>query len=391
MAVTLRDALELDILKSFKVVAGKNGLSKTITSTEILDFEFVLEGQNYREKVFDGDSLVVSSLLFAKDDPSLILDAVKRLHHLNVKALAYKPVFFQEMPEEVIAYAEKHDFPILQFGHDEFFEPIITSIKELVEKDESAGLTESLFEEMLMRKFTQEESDGARDKINPLLRPEIVAVCMHIEGANEEDLREIIRKGRPDSRLSSKTFVGKCQDKLMIILSQDEKNLMRFEALFEDVKIAYGLTGKKYTIGVSNLRHISDRFDRCIHQAYWTEIVAEIEQEKAAFYKNLGIYKLIISDIHSYSIREYMETYLEPLFDDEEKDHELLHTAIEYVLSKGDAMKTAERLYCHKNTIRYRIGKVQEKLDPGANEKEFYQNLAMAVKIYLLMDKVKYA
>ena len=107
--------------------------------------------------------------------------------------------------------------------------------------------------------------------------------------------------------------------------------------------------------------------------------------------KNLGIYKLIISDIRSYSIREYMETYLEPLFDDEEKDHELLHTAIEYVLSKGDAMKTAERLYCHKNTIRYRIGKVQEKLDPGANEKEFYQNLAMAVKIYLLMDKVKYA
>lgn len=391
MAVTLRDALELDILKGFKVVAGKNGLSKTITSTEILDFEFVLEGQNYREKVFDGDSLVVSSLLFAKDDPSLILDAVKRLHHLNVKALAYKPVFFQEMPKEVIEYAEKHNFPILQFGHDEFFEPIITSIKELVEKDESAGLTESLFEEMLMRKFTQEESDGARDKINPLLRPEIVAVCMHIEGANEEDLREIIRKGRPDRRLSSKTFVGKCRDKLMIILSQDEKNLMRFKALFEDVKIAYGLTGKQYTIGVSNLRHISDRFDQCIHQAYWTEIVAEIEQEKAAFYKNLGIYKLIISDIHSYSIQEYMETYLEPLFDDEEKDHELLHTAIEYVLSKGDAMKTAERLYCHKNTIRYRIGKVQEKLDPGTNEKEFYQNLAMAVKIYLLMDKVKYA
>ena len=77
MAVTLRDALDLEILKGFKVVAGKNGLSKTITSTEILDFEFVLEGQNYREKVFDGDSLVVSSLLFAKDDPSLILDTTR--------------------------------------------------------------------------------------------------------------------------------------------------------------------------------------------------------------------------------------------------------------------------------------------------------------------------
>lgn len=65
-----------------------------------------------------------------------------------------------------------------------------------------------------------------------------------------------------------------------------------------------------------------------------------------------------------------------------------MHTAIEYVLAKGDAVKTAERLFCHKNTIRYRIGKLQEKLDPDSNEKEFYQNLAIAVKIYLLINEI---
>lgn len=389
MAVTLRDALDLDIMKDFKVVAGEKGLSKTITSTEILDFEFVIDDLKYRDKIFDGDSLVVSSLLFAKDDPALILDAVQRLYRLNVKALAYKPVFFKEMPKEVIDYANKHDFVLLEFGHDEYFEPIITSVKELVEKDRSAGLTETLLEEMLMRKFSQEEAEAARDKINPLLRPEVVAVCMKIDGVGEEGIREIIRRGRPDSRLASKTFVGKCRDKLMIILSQDEHNLQRFEALYEDVMIAYGLTGKKVTIGISNIRHITDRFDRCIHQAYWTETVAEIERVEAAFYKSLGVYKLIISDIQSYSLVEYMENYLGPLFEEEEKDYELLHTAVEYILAKGDTLKTAEQLFCHKNTIRYRIGKLQEKLDPRANEKEFYQNLAMAVKIYLLLGKNK--
>ena len=82
-----------------------------------------------------------------------------------------------------------------------------------------------------------------------------------------------------------------------------------------------------------------------------------------------------------------MENYLGPLFEDEEKDQELLHTAVEYILEKGDTLKTAENLFCHKNTIRYRIGKLQEKLDPKANEKEFYQNLAMAIKIYLLLGR----
>ena len=67
MAVTIHDVLELDIMKGFKVVAGEGGLSSEILATEILDFEFLQEGQAYREKIFDGDSIVLSSLLFAKD------------------------------------------------------------------------------------------------------------------------------------------------------------------------------------------------------------------------------------------------------------------------------------------------------------------------------------
>ncbi|MBR4999718.1 MAG: hypothetical protein IKY11_02165, partial [Rikenellaceae bacterium] len=63
-------------MKGFKVVAGKKGLSSEILATEILDFEFVQEGVDYRKnKIFEGDSIVLSSLLFAKDEPDLILDA----------------------------------------------------------------------------------------------------------------------------------------------------------------------------------------------------------------------------------------------------------------------------------------------------------------------------
>ena len=89
MAVTIHDVLELDIMKGFKVVAGADGLSEPIVATEILDFEFVQEGTTYRkDKIFEGDSIVLSSLLFAKDQPELVLDAVKRIKELNVKALA---------------------------------------------------------------------------------------------------------------------------------------------------------------------------------------------------------------------------------------------------------------------------------------------------------------
>ena len=87
MAVTVNDVLKLDIMKDFKVVAGAKGLDKSIAATEILDFEFLQEGQEYRNVSFIGNSVVLTSLLFAKDKPELVLDAVKRLRQYNVHDL----------------------------------------------------------------------------------------------------------------------------------------------------------------------------------------------------------------------------------------------------------------------------------------------------------------
>lgn len=388
MAVTINDLLNLDALRDFKLVAGKKGLDRTVTGTEILDFEFMDEGLAYRERGFEGSSLVLTSLLFAKDEPELILKAVKKLISQNVQAMAYKPVFFNDLPAEALAYADKMEFPILKFGHDEFFEDIIFSIRSLVERDDILGLTEPLIGEMLTREFTEEEAEEAHERINPLLRPMVAAVCIRDRELKGSQISAKIRRSRPDEKLRSKTFVGKYEDLFIIILSQDEGHPDRFHTLLEDVAIVYGLVGRNLTTGVSNVRRIDDQFNLAIREAYWAEKVAEIEKKDVQYYRNMGIYQLIVSYIHTTPMRRYVQNFFAPLLEEEEKDGELMHTAIEYVLAKGDAVKTAERLFCHKNTIRYRIGKLQEKLDPNSNEKEFYQNLAIAVKIYLLINEI---
>ena len=55
-----------------------------------------------------------------------------------------------------------------------------------------------------------------------------------------------------------------------------------------------------------------------------------------------------------------------------------------YTLCRGDLDKTAEKLFFHKNTVRYRLSKMHELLDPSSNEKEFSENLSIAIKIYML-------
>lgn len=387
MAVTIRDILNLDVMRDFKVVAGEKGLNRNIAATEILDFEFVEDVDFYRERDFEGNSIALSSLLFAKDQPELILQSVKKLESLNVQALAYKPVFFKELPKEALEYAEKKNFPILEFGRDEFFEDIIFSIGKLIGEDDALGQSEPLIGEMIDREFSPEEAEAACDKLNPLLRPFVCAVCIRDVEISAERAADMLKHCRPDSKLKSKTFAGKYGDLFMVILSQDEDNQDRFRALLDDVLIAYGLAGRELTMGISQVRNLRDQFDRCVREAYWAEKVAEIEKSSVKNYQTMGIYKLITANIHRSSTIDFMEEYLSPLFEEEGREGELLHTAVEYVLTKGDAVAAAEKLFCHKNTIRYRIGKLQEKLDPDTSEKEFYQNLSAAVKIYLLSNQ----
>lgn len=382
MAVTIRDLLELEIMKDFKVVAGEGGLNATVNATEILDFEFVVENEGFRDRIFEGDSVVLTSLLFAKDKPEMILEAVKRLIGLKVKGMAYKPIFFDALPEEALNYANQENFPILKFGNDEYFEQIIYRVGELVEKDDNLLQAESLLAEMIRRKFSPAESADAVDKINPFLRPVVMACCVHVDGGTEEDVLATLKRTALKEKLQRKVFLGKYQQLYLIILSLDEEDESRFRVLLEDVLIATGLLGKTMTIGCSEMLPRKEGLGKAVHQAFWAKRIAEIEEMPVKEYDTAGIYKLIVEHIHEEETVDFMRKYLAPVVDEE--DGELLRTAVEYIQAKGDAGKTAERMFCHKNTIRYRLGKLQEKLDPHVEEKEFYVNLALAIKIYLL-------
>ncbi len=78
MAITVGMLRKLEITKNFELVAGEGGLDKTIDGTEILDFEFADSTKDYRkDRAFVGNSIVLTSFLYAKDDPNLVVDAVE--------------------------------------------------------------------------------------------------------------------------------------------------------------------------------------------------------------------------------------------------------------------------------------------------------------------------
>lgn len=88
MALTIKDILQLQSLHGFQLISGHKGLSRYVTSAGILDYEVCPDIDYPREAAFEKDSVVLSSLLFAKDNHELILPAVEHLYSSGVSGFA---------------------------------------------------------------------------------------------------------------------------------------------------------------------------------------------------------------------------------------------------------------------------------------------------------------
>ena len=139
MALLVSDILRLTHLKNMHVEAGAGGLNRYVVP-------------------FDESSFVISSLLFAKDEPTLILPAVKSLNSHGISAFAYKKIFFDQLPQEVKDFAESNNFPILSFDGDSYFENIIFEIMDAVEHDNARILSESRIQHIIDNEPTASEA-----------------------------------------------------------------------------------------------------------------------------------------------------------------------------------------------------------------------------------------
>ena len=95
MALTVQDILELPSGQKMQLIAGEKGLTNPVVSAEIADYEFAPDlafapGVSFNlDEAIDPGSFIITSFFFAKDDPAVILSAVKTMHEMGVAALAF--------------------------------------------------------------------------------------------------------------------------------------------------------------------------------------------------------------------------------------------------------------------------------------------------------------
>ena len=396
MALTIKDILQLQSLRGFQLISGHKGLSRYVTSAGILDYEVCPDIDYPREAAFERDSVVLSSLLFAKDDPELILPAVEQLYSSGVSGFAYKTVIYSNLPEEVTEFSEEHEFPIFCFGKDTYFENIIFEVMNAVLSDDTNLLTESTIKKMI-------ENDLSKSQVyflskNVSLKFKEYAMGVYIKDSRGDffvDIDRYLKNFYLNRNLNDKALICKYKDGIFAVLTARQPKQDSFSLILDDLLTflnpscdseasAGACPGKSgLSVSCSNIHMPHESLDLCFRESYFTYLASSAESRDFRCYSSIGTYQFLIPQRDTEIMQTYMGNIINPL----KERPEYFETVHRLVLCGGDTSLTSDHFGCHQNTIRYRLGKIKALLHlESETEQDFYAVLAAAMRLYLIKE-----
>lgn len=378
MFITINEMLNTENFEEFRVVAGKLGLENKIRKVGMLDYET----KDMIEKNFVKEEFAISTLLSIKDDINELYGIVEKLIFIGVSGLAIKSIYFNNIPDKVVELANDKKFPILFFDNA-YFEDIITNTTNIINEKNNNKAIEMKIDNILysnansviIKKIAYEINRNFREK-------NIVVFCRRKDRQKSLILQTQISS---DSDIFHKVIPYK-EGYLIIFTFADidfykaKKDILRYLE-------TYDFNRDKYIIGISCIHNSLGELDISIKESKYALKYSEIYKNDMTFFNTLGVSKILIPLIDDPWVQKYYNEMIMPLINyDRKNGTELLKTANIYIKNEGNIKATAKEMFQHSNTIRYRIDRVKKVLQKYCEIRHFYEELAVAIRIYNLTN-----
>lgn len=386
MSLTVSDLLNT-FSANMKLIAGQGGLAREISSCGILDYELVPELRDkFYHTNFQNGQFILSSLLYAKDNPFLLSDAIKHLISKGVSGIAIRNVFKLKIPENVLRYADSQNFPILIIQSIELpFETIIYKIERHFELEKEDHNKKEILNFIYTQTLGPEEITEKALRLNPSFNNQYFSIFYKLEGfLSGMQKKGIIENFRQSNLFTYEDFI--CEFKKGILIVKSSENLHEYhnddfieksvEEVFRDEPVL--------DIGVSDRHSTLSQFKQAILETLFASAFCVLKEKKYCYYSNIGIYKVIFPFCkkedylnYSYAIMKILEDY------DTENYSNLVDTLITYVNFNFSKSMTAKKLSQHEQTIRYRINRIFSLTDLDHKSSADMEQLSIACKIYI--------
>ena len=353
----IRELHLIESLGSLQCLTGGIGLDRQMKDVVLLEY----------------DDFIIATLYFAKDDPEKLLNAVERLIRLGAAGLAFKSVYYDSLPDSVLALAEAHQFPIFKFDNI-YMEDVILSISEYIRHRQEY----SQFEEPIFR-IIQGTSDayGSTEQLcarmNPGRQKYMCAAYVHAADIHVDwtsPLKSALQLRTYRELTGNLRFLQFRRGFYVICNYPEEVPLSQVGSTILDTLRKLGCNTDLLCIGVGSFYQKAEDFDIVVIEAFNTLLTALLKNQQLMTYPDLKLYRAVFPIVRERTCRQAMLNLLEELetYDRESNAGFLVNTLKTHAECGYDIKKTAEVMGQHPNTIRYRLKKI---CDLTASDREY--------------------
>lgn len=395
--VTCEDVSNLN-LDGVQLVAGEKGLSRMVSWT------YMVQTKPYAARMNQGNFalLVVDYLRFDFEEAAR---AMEELNRHGISGLAISVLDDREpIPQSMIQRADELELPLFYIRWEgASFVDITQSIGNLIvqsgyqNKRIGDYLYNLLFGYDINEKYAEKISGQFGLYFSKLYRVGIIVIdrkygvnleqdehnyefysdCLNYEVNNMEDRPMFMR------------FLNKFV--LLFEAREDKKIEHELERMLRAIDSRPQFKGLiKSTCILGAAYHDPRNFGLSYQEAKELipkkDILPNPKNKKVLSASSMGIYKYMFNSGNQEEILNYCNETLRKL---EEYDHAngtaLQETLLSYYINGFNAGKTAEALFIHRNSLQYRMNKIEELLEIGLDDYMEYLNLINCILIKKLM------
>lgn len=385
MFTTVRELLESNVMKNSIVLSGRNGLNKQIKRISVHDCP--VEDDIMDRKILKAGDFIITSLFFVKSSPRMIKEFIEILNNVGCSGICVSNQYLTELPEEALNFSNEISFPIIQFDRTIPYADIIQTAMELIIAKHEFLESELRIDNILKENLPPKEIKKLAYEINPNFDENncVINITNYVlknEGLNTKALLDSIN-------FNQDYFAFYYKKSILIIATFNNDNKKVIKSMINLIIKEIDKYYNEYSAGISSFHRSLSEVGNAVSESIFALKNSIYFGEKISYYDNIGINRLLIPNMDEAEMKKFYSMIIDPIKNyDKEFNSELLKTVIYFVKNDGNYKKTADELYQHQNTIRYKIKVVKTILNMENSNIDFYTSISLAIKIGILLKNI---
>ena len=374
-----KDLFKLPSLSKMKIIEGNKGLNK------IIRWSYKAESIHLAKWVHGGELLIVSKMVIHEKDFNLY-NFLKEAISLNISGalLLIGPNYIEQIPQSVINLSNQKHFPLFLIPWDT---PLVDIFEELGHAIASINLINDKHKDLLFSiifntnlsldylKYQSQEVNFSFDgylqffEINFLLPQSENAIILN--DVDKDTICQFIHTLFENEHIP--ILSSSYTKNIIALINVNNTSLDTLNTLFPQILnyIKENYPNYIVNIGIGTRQKSLEKYKLSYEQASKCINLAIKQKQKNMiyYYEQLGLYQLFYDINNKTLLENFVHNILYSLIAYDKKYNTNLIQTLEVYLNKNcNLNQTAETLFIHRNTIKYRLQRIEEITNTSLND-----------------------